>query len=528
MHDMKVLVADKLSEAGIQALTEHVEVHVRTGLSKEELLEAIGAYDGVIVRSATTIDADVIAAGERLKVIARAGIGLDNVDVAAATARGVIVCNAPQSNVISAAEHTVALLLSLARRIPQADASLRAGQWRRSDFEGVELHGKALGIVGLGRVGVLVAQRCSALGMRLLAYDPFVSAERAARMGVELIPTIRELCAAADVLTVHLPKTPETVGLIGEAELAALRPHALVVNTARGGIVDEEALHRALREGWIAGAALDVFSSEPMTSSPLFELDNVVVTPHLGASTAEAQDKAGLMVAEAVVTALRGDFVPSAVNVQIGAAVPEAVKPFMPLAETLGALLTALQTGQSSELVVETVGRIAEEDTQALTLSALKGVLSSVVHEPVTFVNAPLLAQERGLKVSTLTSTAPEDYVSLLRLRAGDVAVAGTLVGTRNRQRLVEAWGFNIDIEPTPHMVFFRYVDRPGVIGLIGQRLGEAGVNIATMQVGRKGMGGEAMIAMAVDSAVPPETVEEIRVAIDSRAVRTLDLGADR
>jgi D-3-phosphoglycerate dehydrogenase / 2-oxoglutarate reductase len=524
MAVMRILVADQLADSGVQALAEHFEVDVRTGMDKAALLEAIGAYDAVVVRSATTIDADVIAAAERLKVIARAGIGLDNVDVEAATARGVLVCNAPQSNVISAAEHTVALLLALARQIPQADRSLRSGEWRRSDFEGVELHGKILGVLGLGRVGTLVAQRCSAFGMRLVAFDPYVSADRAARMGVELIADVAALCRVADVLTVHLPKTAETVGLIGETELRAMKPTALLINTSRGGLVDEQALHEALTLGWIAGAALDVYSTEPVTDSPLFSLPNVVVTPHLGASTTEAQDKAGTMVADAVAAALRGEFVPSAVNVQIRADVPETHRPFMALAERLGRLLTALQRAPAGELIVECVGKLAEDDPQALTLSALKGVLSGVMNEPVTFVNAPLLAEERGLKVSTVTSPAAEDYVSLLRLRTGDTRVAGTLIGPRDRERLVEVWGFNIDMEPTDHMVFFRYADRPGIVGIIGRRLGEAGVNIATMQVGRQAVGGEAVIAMAVDSAIPPAMLDEITDAIGATEARAVEL----
>ena len=520
---MKVLVADQLADAGVAALAEHFDVDVRTGMDKETLLGAIGNYDAVVVRSATTIDADVIAAAHRLKVIARAGIGLDNVDVPAATARGVLVCNAPQSNIISAAEHTVALLLALARQIPQADRSLRGGAWRRSDFEGVELHGKILGILGIGRVGALVAQRCSSFGMKLVAYDPYVSSERAARMGVELVPTVGKLCEVADILTVHLPKTPETIGIVGETELRGMKPTARVLNTARGGIVDEQALYRALSEGWIAGAALDVFSREPMTDSPLFTLDEVVVTPHLGASTTEAQDKAGTMVAEAVVLALRGDFVPSAVNVQISAGIPEAVKSFMPLAERVGRLFTALHAGVASELTVEYVGRIASEDTQALTLSALRGLLADVVHEPVTFVNAPLLAEDRGMKISTLSTPASRDYVSVIRLCAGDVRVAGTLVGPTDRERLVEVWGFDVDMEPSEHMVFFRYVDRPGIVGVIGNRLGEAGVNIATMQVGRREEGGEALIAMGVDSAVPDTVTQEIAAVIGATDARSID-----
>lgn len=521
---MKVLVADALSEAGVAALAEHLEVDVRTGLDKSELLAAIGDYDGVVVRSATTIDADVIAAGDRLKVIARAGIGLDNVDVAAATARGVIVCNAPQSNVISAAEHTVALLLALVRRIPEAHESLRRGEWKRSALEGMELHGKTLGVLGLGRVGTLVAQRCHAFGMKLVGYDPYVSTERAARMGVELLGTVAEVCAQADILTVHLPKTADTVGIVGEEELRAMKSTARVVNTARGGIVSEDALYTALTEGWIAGAALDVFSTEPMTDSKLFALDNIVVTPHLGASTTEAQDKAGTMVAEAVVLALRGEFVPSAVNVQVGADIPEAARPFMPLAEKLGRLCTALRAGTTSEVTVEYVGRIAGVDTQAVTLSALKGILTDVISEPVTFVNAPLLAEERGLKVSTVASASSQDFVSLVRVRAGDAEVAGTLVGPANRERLVAVWGFGVDMEPTDHMVFFRYADRPGVVGLIGGELGKAEVNIASMQVGRQEAGGEALIAMAVDSPVPGDVVDRIAKAIGANDARAITL----
>jgi len=521
---MRVLVADPLSDAGIQALAATVDVDVLTGLGKPDLLRVIGDYDGVVVRSATTIDAEVIAAATRLKVVGRAGIGLDNVDVQAATARGVLVCNAPQSNVISAAEHTVALLLASARFIPQADRSLRSGDWRRADFQGVELHGKTLGVLGLGRVGALVAERCLSFGMHLAAYDPYVSVERAGQMGVELVDTVPELCRRADVLTVHLPKTPETVGIVGETELRAMQPSARVINTARGGIVDEKALYRACAEGWIAGAALDVFSTEPMTDSPLFALDNVVVTPHLGASTTEAQDKAGTMVAEAVVLALQGEFVPSAVNLQVGAGVPETLKPYLPLVEKLGRVLTALHIGSTPDLTLEYLGKIATEDTAALSLAALKGMLSDIAHEPVTFVNAPLLAEERGLKVATLTSPASQDYVSLVRLCGGDVCVAGTLVGPANRQRLIEAWGFDIDMEPTDHMLFFRYVDRPGIVGLIGRALGEAGVNIATMQVGRREAGGEALIAMAVDSRVDAAILDAIARGIGATDARSVNL----
>ena len=521
---MRVLVADKLSQAGVDALAEHVDVDVRTGLDKSELVEAIGVYDGVVVRSATRIDADVIAAASRLKVVGRAGIGLDNVDIQAATARGVLVCNAPQSNVISAAEHAVALLLASARNIPVADQQLRQGRWERSAFQGTELHGKALGVLGLGRVGTLVAQRCSAFGMRLYAYDPFVSTERAARLGVELLPDVRAVCEVADFVSVHLPKNAETVGLIGEEQLRAMGPSARLVNTARGGIVDEAALARAVREGWIAGAALDVFETEPTTSSELFELPAVVVTPHLGASTAEAQDKAGTMIAEAVVAALRGEFVASAVNLQVGAGVPATVKPYLSLVEKLGRLYTSLHEGFGAGLTVEYLGRIAEEETEALTLAAIKGVLTDVTSEPVTYVNAPLLAEERGLKISTLTSPAAEDYVSLVRLSSDDVRVTGTLVGPGDRERLVEVWGFPVDMEPSDHLLVLRYRDRPGMVGVIGNALGTAQVNIASMQVGRLEAGGDAIMLVAVDSPVPAVVVDHIAEQIGATRARALSL----
>ena len=522
---MHVLVADKLSQAGVDALAAAHDVDVRTGLSKRELIEAVPAYDAVVVRSATVIDADVIAAADELKVIARAGIGIDNIDVDAATARGILVCNAPQSNTVSAAEHTIALLLALARRVPAADRSLRNGAWERSSFQGVELHGRTLGVMGLGRVGTLVAQRCAAFGMRLAAYDPYVSTERADQLGIQLVASPRRLCEMADVVTVHLPRTPDTLGIVGADELQALGPDGMLVNTARGGIVDEAALAEALSSGALGGAALDVFSSEPMTESPLFDLPNVVVTPHLGASTKQAQDKAGVMVAEAVDLALRGEFVPSAMNLQVSAAVTEQVRAFMGLTTKLGRLFTALHEGTTDAITVEYRGRIAEEDTSALNLAALTGLLADVVDEPVTYVNAPLIAQDRGLKLVTMTSPTARDYVSLVRLTAeGEQAIGGTLTGPKNTDRLVELWGFGIDMVPTDHMVFLRYVDRPGIIGKIGTILGDADVNVATMQVGRHEAGGDALIAMATDTAVPADVAQCIAEEIGASRVRAVSL----
>jgi D-3-phosphoglycerate dehydrogenase / 2-oxoglutarate reductase len=526
---VRILVADQLAETGVAALASDHEVDVKTDLTKDELLVIAPGYDAIVVRSATTIDADVIATATRLKVIGRAGVGLDNVDVQAATRHGVVVLNAPQSNVISAAEHTLALLLSLARNVPQAHAALVDGRWERSRWNGTELHGKVLGVLGLGRIGTLVAQRAHAFGMRLIAYDPFVAPERAARLGVELLDTVDDVLARADFVTVHLPKTPETVGLIGAERLARMQPTARLLNVARGGIVDEDALAEALRDGVIAGAAIDVFASEPTTDSPLFGLPNVIVTPHLGASTEEAQDKAGTQVAEYVSLALAGDFVPSAVNVQ-GGPVADELKPFVPLGEELGRLLTSLAAdGLGSEVTVEYLGAIAELDGRVVGLSVLRGLLASVCSEPVTFVNAPLLATERGLNLREISDPHSEDYVSVLRVtgtaRDGQpIRVAGTILHPGHRERLIEVWNTPVDVEPTAYMAFFRYEDRPGIIGTVGTGFGEAGVNIAAAQVGRTGVAGEAIMALSLDSPVPREVMETIVARIGAREGRSITL----
>jgi D-3-phosphoglycerate dehydrogenase len=527
---VKILVADKLAEAGVVALSEHHDVDVKTGLSKDELVEIAAGYDAIVVRSATTIDADIIAAARQLKVIARAGVGLDNVDIDAATKAGVVVCNAPQSNIISAAEHTVAMLLAVARNIPQASEALKAGRWERSKWNGTELHGKTLGILGLGRIGALVAQRANAFGMKLVAYDPFVSPERAGRMGVELRDTVEGVLAEADFLTIHLPKTPETLGLINSQSLKLMKPTARVINVARGGIVDEAQLAEALRDGVIAGAALDVFAAEPVTESPLFGLPNVIVTPHLGASTEEAQDKAGTQVAESVNLALAGEFVASAVNVQ-GGPIDEVVKPFLPLGEKLGRLYTAFAgAGFRGDVTIEFLGAIADADCRVLGLSVLRGMLSAVVHEPVTFVNAPLLADERGIGLREISDSHSEDYVSMVRVSGTDAEgqtqrVAGTIFQPGERERLVEIWNTPVDVEPTDHMAFFRYEDRPGIIGTVGSGFGEAGVNIGSAQVGRHTAGGEAIMALSLDSAVPRETLDRIGEAIGAHEGRAISLG---
>ncbi len=525
---MRILVADKLSQAGVDALAAHHDVDVRTDLSRDELVGTIADYDAVVVRSATTIDAEVIAASDGLKVIGRAGVGLDNVDVEAATAAGVVVCNAPESNVVSAAEHTMALIAALARNIPQAHKALVQGSWERAAWKGTELYGKTLGILGLGRIGSLVAERAAGYGMELVAYDPFVSPERARRQGVELLGTVEEVLAVADVVTIHLPKNAETVGLLDAERLALMKPGARLVNVARGGIVVEDDLAEALADGTIAGAAVDVFAAEPTTESPLFSLDNVVVTPHLGASTSEAQDKAGTQVAEAVNLALAGQFVPSAVNVE-GGPVDQDFVGYLRLGEVLGRLYGGLADGLGSEVTIEYLGGLSDTDTSVIGLSVLKGLLGGGASQPVTYVNAPKVAADRGVHLRHTTGAQSPTYNSLLRVvgtdRGGrEVRVAGTVLEPSQRLRFVEVWNSTLDVEPADRMAFFRYRDRPGVMGAVGTILGEAGVNIASAQVGRLD-DDHAVIALSLDEAVDAETMARIAEGIGADDHRTVTLG---
>jgi D-3-phosphoglycerate dehydrogenase / 2-oxoglutarate reductase len=505
-----VLVTEKLAERGLEVMQEagH-QVDVRLELSPDELIEAIRPANALVVRSATQVTSDVVRAGRQLVVVGRAGIGLDNVDVGAATSHGVMVVNAPQSNILSAAEHTIALLLAQARNIPQAHAALVAGRWERSKWEGVELHGKTLGIVGLGRVGTLVAQRALAFGMRLCAFDPYVSSDRARHMSVELV-SLDELVRNADFLTVHLPKTPETVGLIGRDLLAVAKPGLRVVNTARGGIVDEEALADAISSGRLAGAALDVFAIEPTTESPLFGLPGVVVTPHLGASTGEAQDKAGVTIGEMVVLALAGEFVPFAVNLA-ATDVSETVRPFMPLCEQLGRIFAFLNDGLPDKLVVEYQGSLADASTSILKLCVLKGMLGAWTEDPVSYVNAPQMAAERGLEVSETSRSATHEYVSLVTLRSGDHSVAGTLTGPREDPRVVMLDDHAVEVPPAAHMLVVRNDDRPGVIGAVGTELGKAGVSISSMTVGPSAYGNTALMVLSTDRQVPDSAFETLK-----------------
>jgi D-3-phosphoglycerate dehydrogenase len=523
-----VLLAEELAPSCIEVLADDFEIRSVDGADRSALLPAIADVAAVIVRSATRIDAEALAAANRLQIVARAGIGLDNVDVAAATARGVMVVNAPTSNIVTAAEHAVALLLACARHIPTANASLKRGEWKRSKFTGVEVAGKTVGVVGLGRIGVLFAQRLSAFGVRLIAFDPYVPAARAAQIGVRLVP-LDELLRESDFISIHLPKTPETLGLIGERELGLVKPGVRIVNAARGGLIDENALAAALKEGRVAGAAIDVFATEPCTASPLFDLDTVVVTPHLGASTVEAQDKAGLAVARSVKLALQGEFVPDAVNVQAGGVVPPEIRPALPLVEKLGRVFTALAGGVASTLDVEIRGEIAELDVSVLQLAALKGVFTDVVEAAVTYVNAPLLAAERGLQVRLTTSAESPDFRNLITVRGTlatgeQVSVSGTLTGVRQIEKLTEIDGYDLELPPAGHMAFFRYDDRPGIVGAVGRVLGAADINIAGMQVSRQSQGGEALMALTVDTAIPPAVLDDIATEIGSQRTRAVDL----
>jgi D-3-phosphoglycerate dehydrogenase / 2-oxoglutarate reductase len=510
----RVLIREPIAEAGIDLLRARFDVDVDPN---GELAERIGDYEGIVVRSATKLDAALIERADRLKVIGRAGVGVDNVDVEAATRRGIVVANAPESTVVSAAEHTIGLLLALSRNIAQAHASLKQGRWERSAHGGIELAGKTLGVLGFGRIGQQVARRALGLEMRVIAVDPFVARERFRELGVERSESAEEVLAAADFLTLHLPLTAETTGYLDGDAFARMRDGVRLINAARGELVDEEALLEALRSGKVAAAALDVFSSEPY-SGPLLELDNVVVTPHLAASTEEAQDRAGLIVAEQVVAALEGALVTNAVNIpSIAAEDLEVLGPFIPLAATLGRLAMELAAGRADRIALAYYGALSGYDTRLLTVAALNGAFQGRSDQPVNYVNAPVIAAERGVEVVEERRRGSRDFTNLVRvsLRANgdELHVAGTTIGGEHRRWLVSALGFELEMELAPLMAFFRYDDVPGVIGKVGTLFGEAGVNIANMAVSRTRRGGKALMALSIDSPAPEELVETLRAA---------------
>jgi D-3-phosphoglycerate dehydrogenase len=522
---VKVLVRESIAEAGVDLLRARFDVDVD---ADSDLASIIDRYDAIVVRSATKLTSELIDRATNLKVIGRAGVGVDNVDVEAATRRGIVVANAPESTVVSAAEHTIGLLVALARNIPQAHAALKQGRWERKAYGGIELAGKTLGVLGFGRIGQQVARRADGLGMRVVAYDPFVASERFRELGVERLETPEEVYGAADFLTLHSPLTPETRRAVNAEAFAAMRDGVRLVNAARGELIDEDALIDALRSGKVAGAALDVFSAEPY-SGPLLELDNVVVTPHLAASTDEAQDRAGVIVAEQVAAALEGGLVSNAVNIPaVGAEDREALGPYIPLAANLGRLAMELTAGRADEITITSYGGLAAYDTRLLTVAALKGAFDGRADRPVNFVNAPMIARERGIEVREERSQSARDYTNLLRIeiRLGDdeIRVSGTTIGSDDRHWLVRVLGFDLEIELAPLMVVFRYDDVPGVIGRVGTMFGEAGVNIANMSVSRTRRGGKALMVLSVDTAPPAELVERIRAEGFDDA-RVIELG---
>ncbi|NRG41829.1 phosphoglycerate dehydrogenase [Rathayibacter sp. VKM Ac-2804] len=522
-----VLIAEELSPATVDALGPDFEIRSVDGTDRPALLEALGSADAILVRSATQVDAEAIAAAPSLKVVARAGVGLDNVDITAATAAGVMVVNAPTSNIISAAELTVGHILSLARHIPAAHSALAQGLWKRSKYTGVELYEKTVGIIGLGRIGALITARLQAFGVNVVAYDPYVTSSRAQQLGVTLLP-LEELLAQSDFITIHMPKTPETTGMISDAQLALMKPTAFLVNVARGGLIDEDALHRALVAKTIAGAGLDVFVKEPPTDSPLLALENVVVTPHLGASTDEAQEKAGVSVAKSVRLALSGELVPDAVNVA-GGVIDPYVRPGIPLVEKLGQVFSGLAASPVTSIDVEVRGELAGFDVKVLKLAALKGVFSNVVSETVSYVNAPVLAEQRGIEVRLITDAVSDEYRNVITLRGAlsdgsQISVSGTLTGTKQVEKLVAINGYDVEVPLAKHHVVMSYVDRPGIVAVYGREFGEASVNIAGMQIARTEAGGKALSVITIDSPAPDGLLEKVRVAIDADLMQEIDI----
>jgi D-3-phosphoglycerate dehydrogenase len=523
-----VLIAEELSAATLDALGPDFEVRNCDGANRAELLAALGAgVDAVLIRSATKMDAEAIAGAKGLKVIARAGVGLDNVDIPAATAAGVMVVNAPTSNIVSAAELAISLLLASARFISPAHAALRNGKWARSKYTGAELFEKTLGVVGFGRIGQLVAHRMQAFGMNVIAFDPYLQPAKAAQLGVELVE-LDELLKRSDFITIHLPKTKETANLIGVEALKKVKKEVRIINAARGGVLDESALYDAIVEGRVAGAGLDVYVTEPCTDSPLFQLDQVVATPHLGASTDEAQERAGIAVAVSVRKALAGELVPDAVNVK-GGAIHDEIRPSLPLVEKMAQLATAIagETPVSMEIIVK--GDISGHDSSILAISALKGALVASGAEDVTYVNAPGLAAERGVTSSVTTTPDSPEYRSMISLRAAlnngkSLVVDGTLMGIRKVEKIIAIDGFDLDLPPTENLLFLRYADKPGVVGAVGNALGSAKINIAGMQVARITAGGSALMALTVDSAVSDAVAESVKKETGAEIVRSVRL----
>ena len=523
-----VLIAEELSPATLEALGPDFEVRDCDGANRDELKAALEkGVDAVLIRSATKMDGEAIGWAKGLKVIARAGVGLDNVDIPAATTAGVMVVNAPTSNIVSAAELAISLLLASARFISPAHAALKAGKWARSKYTGAELFEKTLGVVGFGRIGQLVASRMQAFGMNVVAYDPYLAPARAAQLGVKLVE-LDELLQVSDFITIHLPKTKETANLIGVEALKKVKPSVRIINAARGGVLDEAALYDAIKEGRVAGAGLDVFATEPCTDSPLFTLDNVVATPHLGASTDEAQERAGIAVAISVRKALSGELVPDAVNVK-GGAIHETIRPSLPLVEKMSQIACAIAGETPATLEVQVRGDISGHDVSVLATSALKGAVVAAGGEDVTYVNTPALAEAKGISASVNSDPESPMYRSYIALHAAfpsgeSVVVKGTLMGIRMVEKIIAIDNFDLDLPPTDNLLFLRYADKPGVVGTVGQALGKAGVNIAGMQVARDHAGGKALMAITIDSTIDASVVTNLKKEIGAELVEAVNL----
>ena len=525
--EFKILVADRIAEEGIEFLRSEATVDVKVGLKPDELAHVICDYDALVVRSDTRVTAEIINAGRNLQAIGRAGVGVDNIDLDAATRQGIVVVNAPEGNVIATAEHTITLLLAMARRVPQAYYRMKSGEWTRKEFVGTELRNKTLGIIGLGRVGNEVARMVKGLEMRLIAYDPFVSNERAEQLGVELVSR-DELLKRSDFITIHVPLTDTTRGIVGSKELALVKPTVMFINTARGGIIDEEALYQAIEEGRVAGAALDVFTEEPACDNILLKSDKVIATPHLGASTSEAQTTVAIDVAEQILAVLKGRPARNAVNVPLMP--PETASilaPFLPVASDVGRLCAQLADGHTNSIVIKCEGEIAEYDTAALKAAVLGGLLESVTEERVNLVNAGVIAQKRGLKVVEQKATTCENYPNLISVEvttdAGTTAVAGTLM--RGGTHIVRVDNYWIDIVPTGgYWLFSDHLDRPGLIGAFGTVSGNADINISSMQVGRLEPRGRALMVLALEKEVNEEVRQQLLAIPDIYTVKMVKL----
>ncbi len=522
----KILVTEKIADEGIESLQDHgFEVDVKYDLTPEELKEVIEPYDALIVRSATQVDADLLDAAKNLKIIGRAGVTTDNIDIEAASTRDIIVCNAPTSNIVSAAEHTMALMLAAARKICQANASVHAGEWTRSEFMGIELNDKTLAIFGLGRVGGLVCERAQAFGMKIIGYDPYCNPDRANMLGVVLYDSLDEVISQADFITVHLPRTADTIGMFGAREFAAMKDGVILVNTARGGIFDEKSLADFVAAGKIAAVALDVFEEEPCTESPLREFDNVILTPHIAAVTREAQIRAGMQIADYVWAGLEGNIVPTAINVStLPPEVLNAVGAYIPACKMMGRMLVQLCGGIPKSLLLEAAGSIFKDDSDILLSGVLDGILSYKRLSTSSNANVDSVAARHGIMAKCSRVLDAQEYASQVSVTADDAQVAVTLYGNDQAPRIVSLLGYKIDIEPAPQSLIFEYVDAPGRIGVIGTILGQANVNITTMQIGTKPEEKCALVYINIEGEVTEDLLDELRSAIDLKNLWVINL----